>query len=149
MKEKPGTRQSLCQLRVSRYVLPALAYLLGLVFLAAGVSKVFTFGSFVTAVGAYGIFPRDWIPFLAGVLIVVEIGLGVFLFLHRTQGLAGGVASAMLTFFIALGIYAKLSGLQGDCGCFEFARSEIGGVQHLLIDGVLWVISQIIFWRNG
>jgi len=104
-----------------------------------------TFGSFVTAVGAYGIFPHDWIPFLVGVLIMLEMALGVLFFLPRTQGLAGGVASVLLAGFMALALYARILGLEGDCGCFGFVRSNVANLKHILQNGILLIFSIAIY----
>jgi len=102
--------------RISRFLIPGLAYFLGLVFLVAGVSKLFTFGDFVTTVRAYGIFPQGWVPPLAAVLIGVEICVGGLFFIRGYQALAGGVAGVLLTGFIALAVYARASGIETDCG---------------------------------
>ena len=62
---------------------------MGLVFLAVGVSKLFTFQEPTTAVMAHGIFPENSIPLLAFVLIVVKVGGRALFFIKRTQGVAG------------------------------------------------------------
>jgi len=134
---------------MDRFLLPTLAYFLGVVFLVAGGSKVFTFASFVTAVRAYGIFPRDWVPFLAGILIAVEIALGVLFFLPRYQGLAGGISSVLLAGFIALAVYARILGLEVDCGCFRFMSNQAASVEHLVQNGVLLFFSAFLFIARG
>lgn len=118
---------------ISRFLIPGVAYFLGAVFLAAGVSKLFAFQEFISAVKAYGIFPQDLIPVLAFALLAIEIAVGV--------------ASVLLTGFIALAVYSKVLGIEADCGCFGFVRSQAASMEHILQDIILFIFSVAVYLK--
>ena len=66
-----------------RLLILGLTYLLGLVFLTAGVSKVLAFGEFVAAVKAYGL-PEGWLTEVTLPVVVTAELLVVVLLSWRT-----------------------------------------------------------------
>jgi len=144
---KEGVRDFL-QGRGGKILVLGLAYLLGLVFLMAGVSKVLAFEEFLKAIEVYGLFPKGLIPALATLVIGVEIAIGALFFVRRYQGLAAGVATGLLMVFILLAMYARALGLEAECGCFGFVRDQVTGVRHIMQNGVLLVFAVIAYMAH-
>ncbi len=95
-----------------------LRFLLGGVFLYAGVAKARNPQDFADAVASFHLLPAYWINPFALALPPYEILLGAWLLSGwRLRTAAFGASATMLVFLAALAS-AKMRGLAVDCGCF-------------------------------
>jgi uncharacterized membrane protein YphA (DoxX/SURF4 family) len=89
---------------------------LAVMFIYAGVTKLFDPKSFARVISAYDIVPEILLPVFAIGLPVIETVAGIGLLLD-TRGALAVISSLMAMFIIVLG-YGVLQNLNIDCGCF-------------------------------
>jgi hypothetical protein len=96
------------------------AILVGLVFLAAALSKMGDLNGFQKALEGYAYIPF-WLQSIAVLLIPgIELTIGFHLLLGRNQREAGLIAVFLLLSFLALGIYDVVTGTGlSSCGCIK------------------------------
>jgi uncharacterized membrane protein YphA (DoxX/SURF4 family) len=96
-------------------------YLLGAIFLAAGVGKLIDRRRFARTVAAYELLPRHVVPVIARWLPPAELLAGAAICLNvQLRFVATIVGLALMTFAVASG-YALHHGRQVECGCFGAA----------------------------
>lgn len=88
----------------------------GIIFIYAGVSKLFDTEVFAALINAYGIFPDALVMLSALGLPVLEIMAGTGLIFDIRGSLI--IITALLIMFIAVLGYGIFLGLDIDCGCF-------------------------------
>lgn len=91
---------------------------LGVVWIAAGWSKISDLAASGRAGNAYRLLPYDAATILGAALPFVEIALGSLLILGLATRLAGIVSAVLLVAFIVGIASAWARGLRIDCGCF-------------------------------
>ena len=89
---------------------------LALIFLWAGIPKLFAPNAFAQVVGAYGLLPDPLILPVAVILPAAEVLIAFGLLVKHQRSLLA--AAALLVLFIAVLSYGILLGLDIDCGCF-------------------------------
>lgn len=97
-------------------------WLLAIVFLSAGLPKLFSLGDFTEIIAAYGLLPDAFVPPVAILLIILEVAAAVGLILNKKFG--AHLAFLLLSIFIGVLIYGIVMGLDVDCGCFAFDDPE-------------------------
>lgn len=128
-----------------RVLLFILRLILGVVFILAGVDKVFHPAVFAVSVDKYQLLPPALVPITAVALPWVELLAGIAL-------VAGiGVEGAALVTFVLLAVFLAGMGInlargrELDCGCFGFLLPNEGvGPWSLLRDGTLLVIAGVV-----
>jgi hypothetical protein len=98
----------------------SLRWLLGALFVWAGVVKLANPKAFARAIDAYGLLPEVLLPGVALLLPLAEIAVGVAAVRRWRGGLAG--MAALLFLFLAVLAYAMGQQLDVDCGCFSLAE---------------------------
>ncbi len=93
----------------------------GVVFLAAGISKALDMTAFAGEISAYQMMPTALVQPMAIALPLLEILIGVYLLVGLMQRWAAGAAGVLLLVFIAAMASALVRGLTLDCGCFGSA----------------------------
>ena len=92
-------------------------FILGLLFVVAGIAKVLDPWSFLGSLGGYGV--PGWMRTpVALVLPGVEVGVGVMLLLRWRVRLAATVAAALMAVFLVAVGYGWAAGTLDECGCF-------------------------------
>ena len=91
-------------------------WVIGLVFIYSGVTKLVAPVYFSTLIGAYGIIPDNLTILVAYVLSVSEIIAGIGVFFDFKGSLA--LLSLLLMLFMGVLVYGIYIGLDIDCGCF-------------------------------
>jgi len=123
--------------------------LLAMMFIYAGVAKLFDPKAFARVISAYDIVPEILLPVFAIGLPVIETVAGIGLFLD-IRGALAVISSLMAMFILVLG-YGVLQNLNIDCGCFgaEELSKQAGLKNALLRDLVLGgaVIPYLYFSR--
>lgn len=105
---------------------PAVRWLAGGIFAAAGTLKALDPGSFLQAVENYRLLPHAAAVAVAFYLPWLEIFCGAGLMLKRLHAGALALLAAMTLVFIAALLSAWSRGLNIDCGCFGAS----GGPAH-------------------
>jgi uncharacterized membrane protein YphA (DoxX/SURF4 family) len=91
---------------------------IGVVWIAAGSSKIGDLAESGRAVNAYRLLPYDAATFLGAALPFLEIALGVLLIVGLATRVGAVVSVLLLVAFIAGIASAWARGLRIDCGCF-------------------------------
>jgi uncharacterized membrane protein YphA (DoxX/SURF4 family) len=91
---------------------------LAAVWLVSGLLKALDPDGTYIAVRAYDVLPRAGVAVMAGVLPLLEIGLGLLLLVGFRVRLAAVLSAGLLLVFVAGVTQAWVRGLSIDCGCF-------------------------------
>lgn len=123
----------------------------GGVWIAAGVLKVFDPDASVRAVRAYQLLPEAIVPTVGYLLPVVEIVVGVCLVLGVLVRPSAVVSGLLFVGFI-VGIASVWSrGLEIDCGCFGGGGAVEGAAEkypgEIARDAGLLLLSAWLVWR--
>lgn len=96
-------------------IVKILEIFLGGVFLVSGFGKLINIKGFVELIDSYGLY---FISFLAPVIVIIEIALGILLMLSLKQKTVAKYSILMICIFTFAYLYGfNVKGIQ-DCGCF-------------------------------
>ena len=102
-------------------------YGFAVMFLVTGIAKLSSGEVFIESIRGYGLVPVAAVDVVAAVVIVSELGLGIWLASGHARREALWTAAAGLLGFGAIVAVAAWRGAAGDCGCFSgVAESSIG-----------------------
>lgn len=118
---------------------------LGLVLVAAAVSKVLDLNQFAQRVGEFGLVYDALVSPTAWTIVLAELLIGISLVFHLRGSLTSSVT--LLLLFISVLTYGMVLGLDVECGCFGPAVHVSLGTQ-LLTDFGLLLICAIIYWTE-
>jgi uncharacterized membrane protein YphA (DoxX/SURF4 family) len=107
---------------VSAWFYRVLRALYGILFLYAGLNKLFDPGSFAIVIDAFGLVPDILIMPIAVALPLLEILAAIGLIVDVRSSLA--VVGGLLLFFLTVVGYGIWMGLDIDCGCFGLGDPE-------------------------
>ncbi|GAB6191250.1 MauE/DoxX family redox-associated membrane protein [Desulfocastanea catecholica] len=144
MDEKKNLQERLLWVdRIGRWII-------SLIFLAAGLPKLFDVRGFAEIIDAYALLPDMLLLPAAVVLPVVEVGLAVGLLFNSLKSKVG--VALLLLFFIVLLAYSIGQGLDIDCGCFgpeDPEHTAFQGLRAALVrDIVMFVPLLYSFWYH-
>ena len=109
------------------YLFVVLYYLVSLMFIAAGLMKIYDTTGLMKALQQVAFLNKQLIVIVATMLPLLELGLGVGLLLRYKPAVILGLASGLLTVFLMFSIYGFFRGFSGDCGCFgDLTKSWFG-----------------------
>ena len=97
---------------------PILRFLLGALFIYAGVAKLADVSTFAGQLRHFGVENPTLATLLAHYLPFLEIACGVAFFFRRFTAGAAMLYACLLILFEGALAYAWGSGFKGDCGCF-------------------------------
>jgi uncharacterized membrane protein YphA (DoxX/SURF4 family) len=125
---------------------------LGLVWVAAGASKVTDLAGSVRSVRAYRILPEWAVPAVGAGLPFLEIALGILLIAGLGVRLGAVISAVLMTVFIAGIVAAAARGLRIDCGCFGgggdlAADQQTKYASEIARDTGLLLLSGLLAWR--
>jgi uncharacterized membrane protein YphA (DoxX/SURF4 family) len=138
-----------------RFLLSALPYrlvryVIAIIFLGSGLTKLFDPGGFAVIIEAYGLIPETWIIPVAYVLPLLEMMAGVGLLLDLTGSLS--LLAGLLLLFMAILGFGIVLGLDVDCGCFGPEDPEANAFHGLrtALYRDLFILAGIayLFWRR-
>jgi hypothetical protein len=157
--------------KILKWCAAAGSWLVGLIFIYAGLTKIvalpevsFSSGAqikmpeggirliptqdFAKAIGNYRLLPNWMNRAMAATLPWIEIAAGLALFTRRFRYEGALAISVMLLMFIVALTHAIRNNLDIACGCFSIsARSQKLGVNTLLFDLALLAIMGIVLWH--
>lgn len=99
-------------------------FLLGLVFLTAGLSKVRRMSAFRAAVANYQLLPKPLVSPVAQTVLLVEVAGSFLLLLGVAVRLVASVFAVMLLVFAAAAVLNLSRRRHIDCGCYGVVPSQ-------------------------
>ena len=124
--------------------------LLGLIFLVAGVGKLWNLQDFAIAVSNYRMVPESLVGATAVVLPGVEAVAGAGLLTRRLRTASAWVIMGLCAVFVVAVSAAMARGLNIECGCFSVLADRRVGLGLLIQDIVLLALAcycAIARWR--
>lgn len=123
------------------------SYVMGVIFVVAGMNKILHYSLFIDRISSYGVVSMHLVPFLASPLILAEMWVGVGFFIGSCRKLAAISSSILLVLFGVVLSVAYLKGSNSACGCMLPFGSQTIGPVHIVQDLVLLLLS-IVIWSN-
>ena len=152
MNSSPHVQSPLMQARGSvlprQYVAPALAAIIGGLFIYAGVLKAWDPVKFAHDIENFRILPWALGVRLAFYLPWVEIICGVALFIASMRTGALAILTGLTVIFIVATISAQARGIDLECGCFGSATKNLSFAWHMaILVGLLAGLLTLWFWK--
>jgi len=129
------------------YLIITSSYVLGIIFVVAGVNKILHYSLFIAQISAYGAIAMYIAPYLASPLILAEIWVGLGLFVGSWRKLAAISSNVLLVIFGVVLSMGYFKGSNSACGCLLPIGSQTIGLIHIIQDLVLVGLS-IFVWSN-
>jgi hypothetical protein len=123
-------------------------YVLGLVFLAAGLLKIVDPAGFAVSIARLRIAPMALLGLVAILLPWIEAVAGLSLFVPRLQVAASRLTLALLIGVTAILAIAHLRGTAAACGCFGSSDSFWNKPEVTLLRNVP-LIALALLWNRG
>jgi putative oxidoreductase len=108
------------------YLLLALRFILGFIFIYAGAEKIASPIKFAESISNYQLLNAFFIAATSVLLPWIEVFCGIMILAGVAVKENAAIISAMLTVFIIAGIISLIRGLDIDCGCFGDASAKLG-----------------------
>jgi putative oxidoreductase len=124
-----------------------IAFVIGALFVYAGVVKILDPIGFANDIDNYKILPWPIGVRLAFYLPWLEIACGLALITRRLYWGGLLILTALMSFFVVASIVAKARGIDISCGCFGHASKYLTFSWHLALDFVL-LAGLIALWRR-
>lgn len=119
---------------------------LTLLFLGAGVDKIFHYEGFLNALRNYVLVPRGVAPILGPAVIAAELLAAVGLLVPRWRREGALSAAALLALFTAATSTNHLLGGRGICGCWFTVTLAQGTTAHVVQNFMFLVLALLVFW---
>jgi uncharacterized membrane protein YphA (DoxX/SURF4 family) len=126
-----------------RLLIFVLRLFLGFVFIYASWDKILHPAQFAQAVYNYKILPAPVINLFALILPWVELFAGLFLILGIYTRGSALIITSLLFIFVVVAVISVYRNLDISCGCFNTAGGRKVGIQLILEDSSLLLLS---FW---
>ncbi|MCW8815577.1 MAG: DoxX family membrane protein [Chlorobium sp.] len=114
-----------------------LRFIVGILFILAGYSKIINPAHFSAVIAEYRILPQSLVPVTAVVLPWLELLCGTMLLLNVFARSNALILMVVLAIFIAGISNNILRGIIHDCGCFEFLDSLLGFQEEISLSTIL------------
>ena len=124
-----------------------LAWIIGFIFIYAGVLKIPDPADFAQNIKYYKIFPLSTVHAVALLLPWWEISAGVALLLPGWRRAAAVIVVVLTCVFIAAIASAIFRGLDISCGCFGTHSAKVG-VKLLAFDLAILIATGLILWHR-
>ena len=125
-----------------------LDFVIGGIFIYAGVTKVFDPIGFANDIDNYKILPWAISVRLAFYLPWLEILCGLALITRRLYLGALSILTALTSIFIIASIVAKARGIDITCGCFGHASKNWSFMTHLAVDFAI-LVALVTLWISS
>ena len=121
---------------------------LAAIFLYAGLDKAFHYVGFLRALGSYAFVPDVAVEWVAPVVILAELWVGIGLLRRSWRRAAAITAAVLMVVFTAAVATNELVAPGTLCGCwFTFTLAESTG-PHILQNLVFLGLALTIWWRE-
>jgi len=124
-------------------------FLLGAVFIIAGLSKAVDFHGFVGQIERFDLIARHT-HLIAGALLFLELFLGLLCVLGLYPRMAVGGLGLLLSLFSIVIAYGLATGKNASCGCFSdmfgHVGPEAGSLWLALIRDILLLVPASFAW---
>ena len=128
-----------------RYILPTASLVLAIVFLAAGIPKIFSPGEFSLAIYRFQLVPYSIVNIMAIYLPWIEVSSGILILLPYTRDAAALIITILLFIFTTSLISALIRGLDITCGCFTLNPDAYQiGIHNIVRNICLFAIAVFI-----
>jgi hypothetical protein len=132
--------------RFPNFLWRILDFIIGGIFIYAGVLKILDPVGFANDIDNYKMLPWMFSVGLAFFLPWLEVFAGLAVIFRRLYFGGQGILLALVAIFIGASIFAKARGLDITCGCFGHVSKNWGFAQHLVVDfGVLAALALLWF----
>ena len=123
---------------------------LGIVFLYAGIPKVWDLAAFAQSVDHYRIIPLEWVPAFATALAGLEVSVGFALVFGLWRKGAAFLVLSMLWMFVVAISYVYLDGRAISCGCGLDTKtvSEVAELRSHMVERILQDLAMIVVGCN-
>lgn len=125
---------------------PAVAAVIGAIFIYAGVLKVPDPVAFAGDISHFHLVPWPLGVGLSFYLPWIEIFCGVALLLGWKRGGAIALLTALTVVFIGATVLARARGIDVNCGCFGSASKDLSFGWHLALDFAI-LTALVVLWR--
>ena len=131
------------------FVVPAVAALIGGLFIYAGVLKAWDPVKFAGDIQNFRILPWPLSVRLAFYLPWLEIICGAALLFGWLRNGALAILTSLMVILLGATIAAEVRGIDLDCGCFGSATKNLSFTSHMLIDSaILAGLLFVWFWQR-
>ncbi|MFA3781930.1 MauE/DoxX family redox-associated membrane protein [Melioribacteraceae bacterium 4301-Me] len=118
---------------------------LSFLFIFSGIEKIKDPNAFAAAITNYHILPNFLINFFAISLPWIETFTGILLLFKFFEKENLCIIFSMLSVFTIAVVVALIRGINIDCGCFGTLNSEKVGVQKIVENILILVITAVLF----
>ena len=126
----------------TRSILHILSVLVGFIYLVSGFAKAIDIKEFYYTIANYGFQPLN---FLAPLIVIFEIALGVSLILRIRLKLSAFISSVTIVVFTLMFTYAYVFRDVEDCGCFGSFGTGAPPIWFFLRNFLILIISITVF----
>ncbi len=121
-------------------------YVIGLVFISAGLFKSFDPSAFSFHLESYGFIPSSLTSVISYSVITAELILGLSLILFLAPRIVISLLTGLTVLFIIVTIWGWLQGMEQGCGCFGSAV-ERTPLQVILEDALILTGLALCWWK--
>ncbi|HSR19002.1 MAG TPA: MauE/DoxX family redox-associated membrane protein [Ignavibacteriaceae bacterium] len=130
----------------NNYLLFLARFLLGFIFIYAAVEKINDPGSFAVSINNYKLLPIFIINIISVILPWIELTAGMLLVIGISVRESSFITSIFLLIFIFAVSISLLRGLDINCGCFGTAGGSKIGIQKIVENLLLLILSVYLFF---
>ncbi len=134
----------------NKYLILISRVILGYIFIYAGMVKIIDPAGFAESILNYRLTPLFLVNFFAIVIPWIEVVAGILLIFGISSKESSFIICTLLIIFNIMIFIAVIRGLDIECGCFGTNDSQSVGIQKLLENFVLLLLSiQIILFEKN
>ncbi len=125
-------------------------WLLAIIFLVAGISKLLDLREFAGVIDAYGLLPESLVYPSAFIISSMEVVAAIGLLLNKKFALH--ITAILLCAFIGVLTYGIVLGLDIDCGCFSQTDPEFrafSGLKTALVKDFVLLIPLVYLYLQS
>ncbi len=122
-------------------------YVIGLVFVSAGLFKSFDPSAFSLFLESYGFIPSSFTPVISYSVITVELILGLSLILFLVPRIVISSLAGLTVLFIIVTFWGWIQGMEQGCGCFGLAV-ERTPLQVIIEDALILAGLALCWWKH-
>lgn len=123
----------------------------GWMLLVAGLGKMISLGAFRADLQQQAVVPRLSVPYVAGLVVLTEFGLGGLMLAGLETGTGAVLVLAFMISLTAYHLVARLRRSEEGCGCFGAAQSGWFGnsQQNVLSVALMAALAGLQLWLAG
>lgn len=122
--------------------------LVATILLISALDKAAHYTGFVQALKSYVLLPANSAGWIAPVVVLVELFLGICLLVPASRSLAGLVSAGLFILFSIILSTNHVLGGKGICGCWFTITLAQGTYSHIALNLLLALLA-VFVWRSG